>query len=300
MKYLLILSLLANYLFAKVEIAVSLLPQKTFVEKIAGDKANVIAMVKPGSNPHTYEPKPSQIKEISNAQLYFPIHLEFENIWLDKFAAQNKNMQIVSMTKGIQHILMKKHKHKHKEDSKHVHNDKENHHDEHNDEKETYVKPDPHTWTSTLNVKIMAKNIYDALVSVDSINKDYYKANYLTFLNEINDTDKKIREILIDLPSDSKFMVFHPSWGYFARDFALIQFQIEVEGKEPKPKILLELIEVAKKENIKAIFTQTEFSEKSAKSIANELNIKVIKESPLEADWSQNLINMANSIANNY
>lgn len=292
MKYLLILSILANYLFAKIEIAVSLLPQKTFVEKIAGDKANVIAMVKPGSNPHTYEPKPSQIQEISNAQLYFPIHLEFENIWLDKFAAQNKNMQIVSMTKGIQHILMKKHKHK--EASKHAHND------EHKDEKETYVKPDPHTWTSTLNVKIMAKNIYEALVNVDSINKDYYKANYLAFLNEINETDKKIREILIDLPNDSKFMVFHPSWGYFARDFALIQFPIEIEGKEPKPKILLELIEQARKENIKAIFTQTEFSEKSAKSIANELKIKVIKESPLEADWSQNLINMANAIANNY
>lgn len=284
MKYLLILAVLANYLFAKIDIAVSILPQKTFVEKIAKDKANIIAMVKPGSNPHSYEPKPSQIKEISNVVLYFPIHLEFENSWLDKFASQNKNMQIISMTKGIQHIYMKKHNHNEKDEHDH----------------KAVIKPDPHTWTSTLNVKIMAKNIYDALVSVDSSNKDFYKTNYLSFLDEINETDKKIREILINLPTDSKFMVFHPSWGYFARDFGLVQFPIEIEGKEPKPKVLLELIEEAKEENIKAIFTQSEFSDKSAQSIADELKIKVIKETPLHQDWSLNLINMANAIANNY
>ena len=299
MKYLVILSLIANYLFAKIDIAVSILPQKTFVEKIAGNKANVIAMVKPGSSPHTYEPKPSQIKEISNVQLYFPIEIEFENSWLDKFANQNKNMHIVSMTKGVQHILMIKHKHKHDHDNEGENEDQQedNHHD---DEKETYVKPDPHTWTSTLNVKIMVKNIYEALVKVDSINKDFYKTNYLNFLEEINITDKKISEALINVPVNSKFMVFHPSWGYFARDFGLIQFPIEVEGKEPKPKVLLELIRKAKDENIKAIFTQSEFSDKSAKSIANELNIKVLKETPLSEDWSQNLINMANAIANNH
>ena len=138
MKYLVILSLIANYLFAKIDIAVSILPQKNFVEKIAGNKANVIAMVKPGSSPHTYEPKPSQIKEISNVQLYFPIEIEFENSWLDKFANQNKNMHIVSMTKGVQHILMTKHKHKHDHDNEGENEDQQedNHHD---DEKETYV-----------------------------------------------------------------------------------------------------------------------------------------------------------------
>lgn len=300
MKYLLILALLANYLFAKIDIAVSILPQKTFVEKIAGNKANVIAMVKPGSSPHTYEPKPSQIKDLSKVQLYFPIEIEFENSWLDKFANQNKKMKIVSMTKGVQYILMTKHKHNHGHDHSGDHDDHHEEHHENNDEKDTYVKPDPHTWTSTLNVKIMAKNIYEALINIDSSNKDFYRTNYLNFLKEINNTDKKILEILADVPVDSKFMVFHPSWGYFARDYGLVQFPIEIEGKEPKPKVLLELIKKAKEENIKAIFTQSEFSDKSAKSIANELNIKVLKETPLSKDWSQNMINMANAIANNY
>ena len=281
MKYLLILCIFTSFVFAKINIAVSIIPQKEFVEKIAGEKANVFAIVKPGSSPHTYEPKPSELKEISEAKIYFPIKIEFENTWLDKFATQNKEMKIVEMTKGVNFITMKKHKH---QDGK----------------EKTIIKPDPHTWTSALNVRIMAKTIYETLIEVDAQNKDFYKNNYLNFLDEINLTDKKIREILIDVKNNSKFMVFHPAWGYFARDYALVQFPVEIEGKEPKPKELIKIIEEAKKENIKAIFTQSEFSTKTAQTIADSLNIKVLKETPLAEKWSENLIKMANAIANNY
>ena len=80
--------------------------------------------------------------------------------------------------------------------------------------------------------------------------------------------------------------------------FVLIQLVIEVEGKEPKPKTLKRIIDQAKELNIKAIFTQKEFSDKSAQVIAKELNIKVLKETPLASNWSENLINMAKAIAN--
>ena len=281
MKYLLILCIFTSFVFAKINIAVSIIPQKEFVEKIAGEKANVFAIVKPGASPHTYEPKPSELKEISQANIYFPIKIDFENAWLEKFATQNRDMKIVEMTKGVNFITMKKHKH---QDGK----------------EKTIIKPDPHTWTSALNVRIMAKTIYETLIEVDAQNKDFYKNNYLNFLDEINLTDKRIREILIDVKNNSKFMVFHPAWGYFARDYALVQFPVEIEGKEPKPKELIKIIEEAKKENIKAIFTQSEFSTKTAQTIADSLNIKVLKETPLAEKWSENLIKMANAIANNY
>ena len=280
MKYIFLLFVFTTLLFSKIDIAVSIIPQKTFVEKIGQNKVNVFALVKPGHSPHSYEPKPSDLKEISNAKIYFPIKIEFENAWLDKFASQNKNMKIVQMTKGINFITMKKHKHK-------------------NGEEKTIIKPDPHTWVSPFNVKIMAKNIYEALSEIDEENRDFYKVNYLAFLDEINSTDKKILETLIDVKVNSKFMVFHPAWGYFARDYALVQFPVEIEGKEPKPKELIKIIEQAKKEEIKAIFTQSEFSSKSAETIADSLKIKVIKESPLAPNWSENLIHMAKIIANN-
>ena len=281
MKYLLILSILTNCLFAKIDISVSILPQQTFVEKIGGDKVNVIAMLNPGDNPHSYEPKPSELKELSKAKIYFPMNIGFESAWLNRFQNQNKNMKIISMTKGVKYILMKKHKRNSK------------------NEKVGYVKPDPHTWGSTLNVKIIAKNIYDALREIDVKNKDYYKKNYLNFLNEINTLDKEIRDILINVPTDTKFMVLHPSWGYFARDYGLIQFPIEIEGKTPKPKMLVELMKEAKKENIKAVFAQTEFSNKNAQSVADYLKVKVLNKSALSKNWSDNLLKMANGIAYN-
>lgn len=427
MRFLIPLFLLINFTYAQTNIIVSILPQKTFVEKIGGEKVNVTNMVRPGSDPHSYEPKPSQMKEISKADIYFPIGLEFENTWLPKFTTQNKDMKLVEMTKNVEYIEMAKHSHHHHHEEGH----KEEHHESelpyewagvfelqkgtytwsfskvegnyadprmkmliiktnkkdddlieayeneaknifannktktatNNSSLETnnsfytlgfdesknktvfniqikqagkylfftehmpiefeanehYFKDstkkdievltsvpeedhpgkDPHVWVSPKNVKIMAKNIYDTLVKVDSKNKEYYKSNYDNFIKEIGLTDIRIRSILSVLPQNSKFMVFHPSWGYFAKDYNLEQLVIEVEGKEPKPKILQKIIKEAKEENVKAIFTQTEFSDKSAKVIADELNIKVIKETPLAQNWSQNLIQMANSIANN-
>jgi len=307
--------MLTSLAYAKTNIVVSILPQKTFVQKIAGTKAKVSAMVKPGFDPHTYEPKPSQMMEVSKADIYFPIGIEFEHVWLNKFIEQNKKMKIVDMTQGISYLKMPEHKDhhdehekEHKEDAKEDHkehaehaNDKHDEHEEH--KKDSHAKhehaegKDPHVWTSPARVKLIAKNIYNALVKVDEKNKEYYKNNYIKFLNEIANTDNKIREIFLDLPLNANFMVFHPSWQYFARDYSLTQLVIEVEGKEPKPKTLKRIIEQAKKEKVKAIFAQKEFSDKSAKTIAKQLNIQVIKETPLASNWSENLINMAKAIA---
>jgi zinc transport system substrate-binding protein len=92
-------------------------------------------------------------------------------------------------------------------------------------------------------------------------------------------------------------MVFHPAWGYFARDYGLTQLAIEAGGKNPKPQQLMHLIEEAKHEKVKAVFTAPEFSEKVAKQIAKEVGVVVIKVSPLNPNWSENLIQLAKAIA---
>ena len=112
MKYSIVLILMINtFLYSKTNIVVSILPQETFVKKIGGDKVNVTAMVRPGSDPHTYEPKASQMREISKADLYFPIGLEFEEAWLNKFKNQNSKMKFVEMTTGINYLKMPEHAH---------------------------------------------------------------------------------------------------------------------------------------------------------------------------------------------
>ncbi|NLO16640.1 MAG: zinc ABC transporter solute-binding protein [Arcobacter butzleri] len=279
--------LFATSLQAKVNTIVSIVPQKSFVEAIGGDLVNVSVMVLPGSSPHSYEPKPSQMKELNSAEIYFAMGVEFENVWLNKFKNQNKNLKIIDTTKGIEKIDMLEHHH-HDEEHK-------DHHHDHDDEDED--GKDPHIWTSLENIKQIAKNIVDALIEADQINQAKYQANYEVFIQKVISVDKEIRVILQNTPKNSKFMVFHPAFGYFAKEYGLVQIAVEVEGKEPKPSSLAKLIDEAKEQNIRAIFTQPEFSDKSANIIAKELKIDVIKVSPLNPKWDENLINLAKSIA---
>ncbi len=279
----------SGFIYANVNAVVSILPQKTFVEAIGGDKVNVTLMVKPGNSPHSYEPKPSQMRDISKADIYFSIGVDFEHVWLPRFADQNKKMKIANISKGINRLPIMKHSHGEEEDHDH---DEHAHHDHEHD------SLDPHVWTSPDNVKILAKNILKYLVKIDRANEEYYEKNYEEFVESIEQTDKKIQTIFKDLPRNAKFMVFHPAWGYFAKQYLLEQSAIEIEGKNPKPKQVAHLIEEAREEGVKAIFTAPEFSDKIAKQIAKELGIPVVKISPLNPKWSQNLIKLATAIAN--
>ena len=279
-KLTLLFFLSTSYIFSNINAIVSILPEQTFVKAIGGDKVNVSLMVLPGNSPHTYEPKPSQMIDIAKADLYFAIDVEFEHVWLPKFKNLNEKMQVVDVADGITKMHMAK-----------AHG---GHHDGHNHAEESL---DPHIWTAPSNVKIIVQNIYKALAKQDPSNESYYKSNLNVFLSEIEKTDTQIKEILSTLKENRNFMVFHPSWGYFAKAYNLEQIAVEVEGKSPKPRELVNLIKEAKEEKVKAIFTQPEFSDSTAKIIAKELNIPVVKVSPLSKEWSQNLLKIAKHIA---
>jgi len=273
---------LVTSVWAKINTIVSVMPQKAFVEAIGGEFVNVEVMVLPGASPHSYEPKPSQMKAIDAAQLYFTIGVEFEGAWMKKLAHQNKTMKIVDSAQGITKLALKAHAHA----------------GEKTHAGEEHVGLDPHVWTSPENIKVIAKTIFDTLVAHDASHKAEYTTNYTAFLAKVDATDATIKETLKDVKKGSKFMVFHPSWGYFAHQYGLEQVAIEVEGKEPKPKVLAKIMEEAKEEGVKAIFTQPEFSDKSAKQIADALKIKVIKASPLNPKWDESFIDLATAIAN--
>ena len=267
-----------TYIFSNINIVVSILPQQTFLKAIGGDKVNITLMVLPGNSPHTYEPKPSQMIAVAKSELYLAIDVEFEHVWLPKFQSLNSKMHTIDSIKGIEKMPMKQAHHEHEAHDKHE-------------------GKDPHIWTNPSNVKIIAQNIYEALVTYDAPNAPYYKTNLDTFLASIAKTDTQIREILSHLKGSRTFMVFHPSWGYFAKAYNLEQIAVEVEGKSPKPRELVTLIKEAKEEKVTAIFTQPEFSDASAKIIANELHIPVVKVTPMSSHWSENLIHMAKTIA---
>ncbi|SFV64068.1 Zinc ABC transporter, periplasmic-binding protein ZnuA [hydrothermal vent metagenome] len=278
-KIITLLILSTSYIFSNINAIVSIAPEMNFVKAIGGDKVDVSLMVQAGNSPHTYEPKPSQMTAVAKADVYFAMGVEFEQVWLPKFKNLNAKMNVVDLSQGIEKMDM-------------VHHEEHHAHTEH-----THEGKDPHIWTSPANVKVIAQNIYKALSTIDPNNTKYYENNLNLFLSKIDNTDKQIKELLSTLKGSRKFMVFHPSWGYFAKAYHLEQIAVEVEGKSPKPRELVNLIKEAKEEQVNAIFTQPEFSDKSAKIIAHELHIPVVRISPMAPDWSENLINIAKTIA---
>ena len=267
---------------AKLNIIVSILPEKYFVEQIAGNHARITVMVPPGSSPHTYEPKASQMRAVSDADLYFSIGVEFENAWLPRFRSQNPNLSVVDLSQAVRKISMAGEHEKHAAEDAHGHKKQ---------------GLDPHIWLSVRNVQKMAPLIEKALESKDPAHAAEYRKNLADFDKSLQTLDQQIQKILSPLPKGSAFMVMHPSWGYFARDYGLRQMPVEIEGKAPKPRQLMQLIDAAKKAKIRAIFVQPEFSDKSARLLAQELGIPVLKLSPLAEEWSGNLLRLSRAIA---
>lgn len=264
----------------KIHVAASILPQKYFIQKIGGDRVTVSVMVLPGANPATYEPKPRQMIDLSNAGIYFAIGVPFEENWLSRFAAASPHMRIVETQSGITKIPMKAAGHRHHENL-------------HDPEETTVATKDPHIWLSPPLVMLQAKNILEALIKADPKNRTVYEANYSKFIDELKALDGEIKRILQTTGHQAKFMVYHPSWGYFAKTYGLEQIPIELEGKKPSPRKLLELIQKARMENIKVIFVQPQFSKKSAETIASAIHGKVMFADPLAEDWERNLLGVS-------
>ncbi|RXK04462.1 metal ABC transporter solute-binding protein, Zn/Mn family [Halarcobacter bivalviorum] len=299
-KILLAFFALSSLLISK-EVTVSITPQKFFVEKIAGDKINVNVMVKPGASPATYEPKVSQMKKLANSEIYFSIGVPFENAWLEKFENANKNMKIVDTSEGIKKLEMEAHSHHEHEEEGHTHHDHgpEGHEYDHEAHAHDHSGLDPHIWLEPTLVKNQAKIIYRELVKLDKENEEFYKKNLKKFLIELETLDQNIKTIL-EKYEHKAFMVFHPSWGYFAKKYHLEQIAIEIEGKEPKPSQLIELIDEAKKHDIKVVFVAPQFSKKGANTISKSIKANVVTIDPLALNWDENLLKVANEIANSY
>jgi len=259
----------------KINVVVSIMPLAEFAEKVGRDKASVSVMVPPGASPHTYEPTPGQLVKLSKAKLYVKVGspIEFELVWLDKILSANKDIFVVDASYGIEFMNVV-YKHNHEQNEHH------------------YIGDDPHIWLSPKNAKIMVENIYNGFVSIDPDNKEYYLENKRSYLRELDELDLEI-EILLADKINRRFMVYHPSWAYFARDYNLEQIPIEKGGKEPTARSIQFLIEQARIQNIRVIFASPQFNTESAEVIAREIKGQVVLIDPLQKDYITNMKKIA-------
>ena len=236
----------------RINVAVSVLPQAYFVERIGGERVNVTVMIPPGASPATYGPTPGQMREFSRARIYVKVGhplFPFERAWFDKLLANNQDVIVVDASKGVE-----------------------------------LIPDDPHVWLDIKAMCAMTVAIEKALARIDPSGADVYFKNAAALLREIDGLKREIAGI-ISRTAGKKFMVYHPAWGYFAREFGLEQVAIEHDHKEPGAREMGALVLRARADGIRVIFVQEQFDSRRAAVIAEEIGGSVVALDPLAKDW---------------
>lgn len=250
-------------------IAVSIVPEKTFAEKVCGDNFDIVSIIPPGMSPGNYEPTPSEIEKITDAKIYFSIGVPTEEANI--MPSISKDTLKVSLNEIVS---------------------------EEYSELKIGDSRDPHIWLSPKRVIVMVEAIRDEIIEFDPDNKVEYEKNAENYINELEAVDEDIENALEGVAS-RKFIVFHPSFGYLADDYNLQMYALEKGGKEATPKQLQEMIDLAKDENIKVLFYQNEIDSSQSKAFAEEIGGETIGLAPLSPDYINNLKEMARVMAEN-
>jgi len=262
-----------------ISIFVSILPQAAFLERIGGDRVAVEVLIGEGQSPHTYEPTPHQMAGLARARAFFGIGVAAERGVLRKMRQSHPHLAIVETQKGIPFRHLEGHHHAAGEPR-------------HNS---GHKIPDPHVWMSPRLVKIQARNMCDALARLDPAHRQTYAANLRAFEADLDRLDARLARVLAPLKG-KKMYVFHPAFGYFADAYGLVQIPIEIEGKEPGPRQLAALISQARKDGVKVLFVQPQFSPKSAAAVARAIGGVVAPIDPLARDYAANMERLASAV----
>lgn len=255
----------------KLSVFTSLAPVAYVVAEIGGDLVEVETLLPPGRDPHSFSPTPQQIVALSEASIYFTANMPFENELLRRLAHRQQNLQVIDCSAGVHKLAMA--------------------HDHHHD-----VDSDPHIWLGIEPLATMATNISHALSQAAPAHRQTFSVNLQQFEKRLQILNRQLRQRLSPFRGRG-FLVFHPSFGYFAASFGLVQHAVEVDGKSPSPRQLAEIIKMARAEQIKIIFVQPQFDKRAANRIAQAIGGRTLTLDPLAADVFANLRQMAEKIA---
>ncbi|MTI49229.1 MAG: ABC transporter substrate-binding protein [Firmicutes bacterium] len=282
-------------------VAVSVIPQEAFVKAVAGDLVNVVTMIPPGNSPANYQPTPKELEDFSNSSIYFSIGVPTEeaNI-LPKAKDLNNDIKVVSLADKVGEVYPHRffsEDEAHEHDEHDEHDEEDDHDDIDHEEDHHHEGRDPHIWLSPKRVRVMINVIRDELTALDPSNKEIYEENAENYIQELDSVDQEIKDILSGVDQQS-FIIYHPSFGYFADDYGLNMVSIEESGKEATMKRLQYVIDYAKENNIKFVFYQAEFDSQQARTIADEINGEVIQVNPLAFDYIDNMKKIAEKFNN--
>lgn len=251
----------------KTTVAVTIISQKAFVEAVCGDLVNVVTIVPPGNSPGNYEPTPVEMERFSKSSIYFTIGVPTEK---SNILPKAENIKTIDLPTEVAKTYP--------------------------DREFSEGNRDPHIWLSPKRAKIMVEIIAREMSSLDKENATTYQSNAKDYIEKLDQLDSEIKLKMQEF-INKKFIVFHPSYGYFADDYGLQMYSLEQDGKEATPRHLQKMIDFAKSNNIKVIFSQAEIDSKQPDAFAEEIGGTKKMLDPLSADYITNMKNMASDIS---
>lgn len=255
----------------RIRVAVSVAPQAEIVRRIGGDRVTVESLVAPGASDEDLTLSPRKALALEHTDLYVKVgHPAFaiEGRYIDPFLASHPEIRVVDMSRGMALITEDDHGHE---------------------------GGDPHVWVAPQTVAIAARNIAAALSDADPPHASEYRSNLERFLSDVDRLDREIRARLAPLDTGRRaFLVYHPSWGYFARQYGLEQIAIEAEGKEPGAVRLIGVIERARREGAKVVLVP--YPRESAQVLAEAIGGRTVTADPQSADWEGTLLRVARAL----
>ncbi|MEO0842852.1 MAG: metal ABC transporter substrate-binding protein [Cyanobacteria bacterium J06643_5] len=215
---------------------------------VAGEKAIVNSLTRPGAEIHGYEPTPSDIVKAQDADLILDNGLGLER-WAQKFYGNLKDVPHVTLTEGITPIDISEDAYR--------------------------GKPNPHAWMSPKLALKYVENIRAALVNLDPANADTYTANAKAYSEQIKQIDKKLQNTVKEIPENRRFMVTcEGAFSYLAKDYGLKEeylWAVNAE-KQATPQQIKEVINAVKQNQIPVVFCESTVSADAQKQVAQESN----------------------------
>jgi zinc transport system substrate-binding protein len=263
----------------KQTVTVSIQPQKYLLEQIVGDRWEVKCLLSNGADPENYDPSMTHLLSLETSKGYLRIgYIPFESAILNKVVNSNPELRVYNTSEGVALIR-----------GTHSHDGADTGDD---------ADVDPHTWTSVHNAKIIANNMYDAMVDLDPANQTYYSRRLKHLMSRLDSLDTAIDSMLTPCRGAS-FVVWHPSLSYFARDYGLTQISLSPEGKEMSVDDINRAVNTARCDSAKVMFFQKDADSRQAQTVNEQIGATIVSINPLEYNWKDEMLNIARAIADN-
>ena len=213
---------------------------------VAGDKADVDSITKPGAEIHGYEPTPGDMTRLDGADIVLDNGMNLE-VWAAKLYQNVPDVPHATLTKGIEPVSIA--------------------------EGPYDGKPNPHAWMSPQNALMYVDNIVGALVQIDPQNESYYQQNAEDYKKQIRQVDNDLRTELTALPENNRYLVScEGAFSYLIRDYHLKELYLWPINADAQgtPQQIQHVVDTVRSNNVPAVFCESTVSDKAQQQVASE------------------------------